>query len=302
MSDSNKTQVKFKQTPEKTQSQERQPCLTIIDGNNIGEVYPIANSMTVIGRADDADIILVDTGISRRHATIELSEGSYIVNDLQSTNGTIVNGRTVSSHNLEDGDRLQLGDLVLRFSFLDALDSDYQKQLRDMAVRDGLTGIYNKRYLITAMENEFNYSSRHRTPLSVIMFDVDHFKKFNDTYGHAAGDYVLQNIASHIEKGVRGYDVFARYGGEEFTFLMRNAGQQPAKVCAERVRKLIEDFDFQYDGITFNVTISVGVATFEGDIDSQNAPQTAGELIEKADQQLYKAKAAGRNRVCCTTD
>ena len=155
-----------------------------------------------------------------------------------------------------------------------------------------LTRIFNKKYFIDTLKKEFAYCLRHRVPLSLVMFDIDHFKKINDTFGHPAGDFVLQKVSIKVGETVRQEDLFARYGGEEFALLLRESNDDKAVRCAERCRRAIDGHEFQFNGTGIKVTISLGVATlFDTDFAQPE------DLIAAADKYLYRAKRGGRNRV-----
>lgn len=162
-----------------------------------------------------------------------------------------------------------------------------------MAVRDGLTGIFNRRYMLDTLKREVAYAIRLRQPFSAVMFDIDHFKRVNDNLGHAAGDLVLKTLARGLQDGLRSYDVFARYGGEEFVILLRATPLENALIFAERVRKKTEEMEIIHEGKKIPVTISVGVAAL--DPDQAKNPES---IIKEADRYLYEAKKRGRNQVC----
>jgi two-component system cell cycle response regulator len=288
------TDIKPKpKAPPKKQG-ERKPCLIMVEGDFLGEVYPLDLEVIVLGRSDDADVSLVDTGVSRRHATIEKKEEQFQLSDLQSTNGTLVNGNPITTINLNDGDKISVGSTVLRFCFQDEIDNEYHQKLRSMAIRDGLTRIFNKRHFEEVLDREFKYCTRHNRILSIVILDIDHFKEVNDKYGHPAGDMVLKTLAQTLAKEVRGYDVFARSGGEEFSFLLRELTTEQAFLFAERVRKNIESFPFTYEDETIPVTVSLGVSTYC----STRSFADANALVADADKYLYEAKNKGRNQVC----
>jgi len=273
----------------------KEACLIMIDGDFLGEVFDLNNDVTTIGRTDDVEVVLSDIGVSRHHAMITKQPTGFYATDLGSTNGTLINGEKISEPKaLYDGDKIRVSDTIFKFSFQDADDTEYLRQLRNMAVKDGLTRVYNRRYFMETIKKEFGYSSRTHSNLSLIIFDIDNFKDFNDNYGHPAGDAILKNMARLIESEARDYDVFARYGGEEFVFLLRGSDLTPAVVLAERLRKIVSGNDFEYDGQVFNVTISLGVATYDGN----SSMQDQEELISAADKYLYTAKNSGRDRTC----
>jgi diguanylate cyclase (GGDEF)-like protein len=161
-----------------------------------------------------------------------------------------------------------------------------------MAIQDGMTGIHNKRFFSEFLEREIAVASRHGHPLTLVMFDVDHFKKVNDTHGHLAGDAVLKDLAGRIRPRIRKEDLFARYGGEEFACVLPSTALPGGIVFAEHLRTLIEQRPCSFDNQSISFTISLGVTTLhrETGIDS-------GSLIKRADENLYTAKRGGRNRV-----
>ena len=274
-----------------------EPCFIVIAGGTVGMMYKLTRDDIYIGRANDAEIRVDDEGVSRRHARVSLTPGQQVILvDLGSTNGTYVNGQKIGEQVLRDGDKVQIGSTtVLKFSYQDALEESFQRKIFDSAVKDGLTGIYNKKYFMDRIETDFAYAKRHRSPLTLLLFDIDHFKKINDTYGHPAGDYVLRELSALVKKTVRNEDVFARFGGEEFAILMRDVDDAKALVLAERLRRLIEGTTFEFDGTRIPVSVSIGIGTMTA---NTNPPvQDSADLVNRADQYLYKAKRGGRNRV-----
>jgi two-component system, cell cycle response regulator len=288
-----KTAVKYKSADAGRKGGERIPCLVVMEGTYVGEIYRLTKKSVVIGRAEDADIVLTNEGISRQHIRIDTHENSFSITDLGSTNGTFLNGSPVQQAALRDGDKILLGDVLLSFTYQDSIDVSYQESLRNMAVRDALTGVFNRRYLLDTMKREVAYALRVRQPLAAVMFDIDHFKKINDNFGHAAGDAVLKALATELPEGLRAYDVFARYGGEEFVILLRGTALDNALIFAERIRKRTEALIVSFEGRQIPVTVSIGVAALDPD-----QGQHPDALIKEADRYLYEAKRRGRNRVC----
>ncbi|MDH5738230.1 MAG: GGDEF domain-containing protein [Gammaproteobacteria bacterium] len=273
----------------------RSPCLTVINGAQIGQVYRLKDGATVIGRGGDVDMVFPFPSVSRRHLMIVNRQNKYMISDLESTNGTYVNrDRIIHPVTLFEGDKITAGEISFRFSFNDEEDTHFQNQLREMAVTDGLTRTFNKRYFMEVAEREFNYARRNAGLISLILFDVDYFKKLNDTYGHEAGDYVLSEMAAVIEGQGRTYDVFARYGGEEFVMLLRGLDMAQSVKLADRIRTLVQNKIFKFGGKEIQITVSLGVAIYQGD----SAYDSIGQFIQAADERLYKAKHAGRNQVC----
>jgi two-component system cell cycle response regulator len=260
------------------------PFLVILAGASVGEMYPLKEMETIVGRAHDATIRINDDGISRRHAKLTVEGGELHVEDLKSANGTLVNGeRLASKRLLKDGDKITLGStIVLKFTYSDDLEFSFQRKMLEAALRDGLTGTFNKRYLMDRLATEMAFAQRHHTPLSLIMLDVDHFKKINDTFGHPAGDNVLVELARVVQGTIRTEDILARFGGEEFAVLCRSV---------ERLRERIAAMVVEHDGAPIPVTVSLGVAGFPEVADGSE------RLIAIADEALYEAKAGGRNRV-----
>jgi len=275
-------------------SQRDKAYLIVLAGSNVGEMYRVDEGETFLGRGQNATIRLNDDGISRRHARIMQRTGEVVIEDLQSANGTTVNGTPVGSMQmLKDGDKIRLGSTtILKFTYNDHLDESFQQQMYEAALRDGLTKAFNKKYFLDRLETEIAYARRHQAHLSLLMFDVDHFKRVNDTYGHLAGDYVLQRLAKVAATTVRTEDVFARYGGEEFGVICRGVPLPNAGVLGERLRAIVEATPFEHEGARLPITISVGVAGHpEVNI------ETGAQLIAAADAALYEAKRGGRNRV-----
>ena len=267
--------------------------LIVLAGSSVGEMYKITAESTVIGRGQQADIQVIDEGISRRHAEIVHQGDTIVIRDLGSTNGTYCNGDKIGEHQLSDGDKIQVGSTtILKFTFHDSLDESFQRQMYESALRDGLTKIFNKKYFLDRLESEFAYAVRHRTPLSLVMFDIDHFKKINDTHGHLAGDYALSTLAKVVQDTIRQEDVFARYGGEEFAVICRGIDLGGALAFGERIRRCVDAQSFVYNETEIKVTVSVGVSAVPEV--GMKEPQ---ELIGAADDALYQAKRQGRNRV-----
>jgi diguanylate cyclase (GGDEF)-like protein len=268
------------------------PYLVILSGTTAGRMLPVGKT-TVIGRHGSCDVVIELEGVSRRHAQIELlPDGSAEVADLGSKNGTFVNGEPVTRCTLRDGDRIQVGPVtLLKFSYRDAVDETLQQNLYDSATRDALTRAYNKRYFAEALPREISFAERHKRSLALVLFDVDHFKRINDGYGHPAGDAVLQKLASTVSSALRNEDVLARYGGEEFALILRDLDEDRACICAERVRARVMATEFTFEQKIIPVTISLGVATL-----GPNA-RTPDAMVAAADARLYAAKRGGRNRV-----
>jgi two-component system, cell cycle response regulator len=267
--------------------------LIVLTGEGVGSMFRIEGE-SVIGRSAATTIRLNDDGVSRRHARLLQKGASVVLEDLQSANGTFVNDeQIVGERILKDGDKIRIGSTsILKFSYHDDLEESFQQRMYEAALYDSLTKAFNKKHLLERLPMELAYAKRHNSPLSVMMFDVDHFKKVNDNFGHLAGDYVLARLGKITQAAVRTEDIFARYGGEEFAIVSRGLELSKAGMFAERLRLLVETTDFDHDGTRIPVTISIGVAAVP-----EIAVNDANELIAAADAALYVAKRGGRNRV-----
>jgi two-component system cell cycle response regulator len=277
--------------------------LTLLTGVEAGRVYGIEADETVLGRGHGCRVRIEDTALSRRHCRILKREGGYLIEDLGSTNGTFVDGEPVrEARRLEDGGRIQMGrDTVLKFSIQDELEMRATRRLYESAMHDPLTGVYNRRYLDDHLQSEFAFAARHGTSLSLLLIDADHFKRINDTWGHAAGDTALRALAEDLRRSVRAEDMIARFGGEEFAVLAREINAEGARAVAERIRGLVEGNPVRFEppagteggaGQLVAITVSIGVATMT----AQRIFASADALLEAADEALYRAKEAGRNR------
>src|SRR5882762_7455361 len=221
--------------------------LVVLAGASVGKMYKIEVEKTVIGRGQKAQVRLLDDGISREHAQLVIEGSRIILHDLGSTNGTYCNGLKVDKKELCDGDKILVGSTtILKFTYHDNLDEIFQKQMYESALRDGLTKAFNKKYFTDRLESEFTFSTRHVTPLTLVLFDIDHFKKVNDTFGHQAGDHVLSELSTLMLASLRAEDVFARYGGEEFAVICRGSDLAQGQIVGERLRKAVEDMAFVY--------------------------------------------------------
>jgi two-component system cell cycle response regulator len=296
MSDASDTRV-FTRSPTLAPDEvPRIPVLTWLAGSEIGKVVRLKRGTFVIGRGTEVDVPIHGEGISRRHAELWIRRtGSVYLTDLDSTNGTSVNGKDIGedSSALSDGDRIEIGSSLLKFSYQDTELEKVHQTLYDSAVRDGLTGAYNKRYLIDRFQQEFTYARRHGEMLHLAIFDIDHFKSVNDDHGHVVGDAVLRDTCKLVLQKIRNEDLFARFGGEEFIVLMRGISTENALLVAQRIREAVANNRVSHEDISLSVTISVGLVS--GPTEACFAPD---DMLRAADTQLYKAKKGGRNQVC----
>lgn len=269
-------------------------CLLVLEGPDLGRVFELNESHAVIGRAPDVAVPVKDSGVSRRHAALSCDDHIVHLSDLDSANGTFVNGeRLQGAYRLLDGDKITLGkNTLLKFTYCDELDSSYQHRLAEAALKDFLTGVYNRRYLMEQLTAEFDHVRRHEKSLAVIIFDVDYFKAINDNYGHATGDMVLAKLCALIGHESQGGDILARLGGEEFALICRHHTCAQAVQVAERLRRVVKTTPIECVDVSISITLSLGVAAFpELPLDNPTA------LVEAADRALYLAKRRGRDRV-----
>jgi diguanylate cyclase (GGDEF)-like protein len=281
--------------PSSAAPRDRSAYVIVLSGVAVGRMFKLDTGCHTVGRSADADIHLNDDGVSRAHAKLDRREdGTIVLRDLDSTNGTYVNGTKIETRVLNDGDRIQVGSVsILKFSYQDTLEEQFQQQLYESATRDLLTRAYNRRFFDDHLKIEHTHAIRHGMPLSLLMLDIDRFKDTNDAHGHQAGDAVLRTLAATIMGSIRHEDIYCRVGGEEFAVIMRDCMAASALAMAERLRRLIESTPVLHEGKKIGITISIGVATLDP---SRHA--RVEDLFAEADKYLYEAKHAGRNRVC----
>jgi diguanylate cyclase (GGDEF)-like protein len=261
-------------------------------GAGMGSRFLIALASQVIGRGPDCDIRVADASVSRHHARVESEDGAYTVRDLQSTNGTFVNDQPASRSQLKDGDYLRVGNCIFRFLAGDNAEAAYHEEIVRRTIVDALTDVHNKRYLMESLDRELARALRSQQPLALLLFDIDQFKWINDQLGHLAGDFTLRELAARIKTELRREGELARYGGDEFAILLPETPRLKALHRAERLRRVVEQPPFCYDDKPYPVTISVGLAVTTG-----APPLTSQEFLQRADDNLLRAKRNGRNRV-----
>jgi diguanylate cyclase (GGDEF)-like protein len=283
------------------------PALVFLSGDLLAVPIPLEREEVILGRALEADVRVNDTKVSRQHARIntvqnaKTGENEYILTDLESRNGTFLNGHRVMRETLQHGDKLTIGEHILRFELLDEIDREYQRQIRRLLSHDDLTGLLSSRSFFSELRREASRSGAENRKFCVLMMDIDHFKKVNDTYGHLTGSKTLEEIGLCITQILRSGDAASRFGGEEFAAFLLDAELTQGLVAAERIRQTVEEQDFSVirqgkPTETHKITISIGVACFPDD------SRDPIELVEMADSALYRSKREGRNRVCAYRD
>jgi two-component system, cell cycle response regulator len=273
------------------------PSLVLVFGpiNQMGKQWALSKEEMYVGRDPKCHIFVEDRSVSKTHCKLILKDDTCSVEDMNSTNGTEIGGHPIEPHNpriIGNNEHFKLGNVLFKFLEEGSIEAATHKRTYDRTQLDSLTNIYNRGAFQMKFEEAFKRAKLTETPLSLIVFDLDDFKKINDTYGHQAGDYVLRELASVInETMIRQNDFFARFGGEEFVLLLSGSPLKRAIEIAERIRITIEKYPFLYNKTPLKVTLSSGVATLELDMENHQ------ELFEKADQASYVSKKEGKNRV-----
>jgi two-component system cell cycle response regulator len=269
-------------------------CLVVIHAPSrrlLGARLVLRAAEATLGRDAACDLVLDAEDVSRRHARVRAEEGSHLLEDLGSTNGTFVGEARVSRLALRPGHLVRLGSVVLKYLAGDDLEALYHAEVKRLAEEDPLTGLANRGAFADALAREVARARRHGNPLSLAMLDVDRFKDVNDRHGHPAGDAVLRALAAGIRPLVRAEQLLARVGGEELALLLPDVGLPGARAFAEKVRRQVAERPVLHEGVAIAVTVSVGVAELTP---SDEGPE---RLLARADEHLYQAKRAGRDRV-----
>jgi two-component system cell cycle response regulator len=277
-------------------AKEQPACLILIRGTPQGHRFFITEDQMTIGRDPSADLCIADQSISRKHARVTRTDAGVTLEDLGSSNGTSVNGKKLEPGNvvtLAKEDLVKIGNSIVKYLPAGEIEIVFYGNLNQAANTDPMTKCFNKGYFLEAMEAEFKRAKALSTPLSLIFFDLDHFKKVNDTYGHDGGDYVLKEFSNLVRSLglIQQKDIFARYGGEEFCLLLPSVVLQDAEKTAEILRGKIQGHSFNYEGQRIPVTSSLGVSELRAEMEN------ASDLIKSADKALYESKQGGRNRV-----
>ena len=266
-------------------------AMICISGRSIGQIFVLTKEETTLGRAPECDIFLDDEGVSRHHAKIVDQDNERVLVDLGSTNGTFIDNERIEVATLRDGLRVQLGTAtILQFRYQDQKEVEFDALVQSFRTHDPLTELLDNKSFVTELEKEVGFAGRHKQPLALAVFDLDHFKRINETYGHQAGDLVLRSVARRASETLRREDVFGRFSQGAFAVLLRATKLEHAFIVAERIRRAVETLEISYQGRRIPCTASVGVSELGGSI------VRAPDLIEAAEDRLYQAKRKGRNR------
>lgn len=260
----------------------------------VGSYWVIEDNKDIsIGRNRKCDISIQDLSISKRHLKICSNPSGFFIEDKQSTNGTFINGKQIEankSFKINDNSRIKVGNIVFKLLVKGNPEIISMMENLDKILRDPLTGVGNKSMLNKRAGELFIQSRQRNTPLSLIIFDIDHFKKVNDTYGHLAGDFILKEVVKSVKSHFRSSDIFVRCGGEEFCIIMQSLIDRAEKAI-DNARKKLETQVFQYKEHNIKVTISGGLTS------QKHTDGKWKDIYERADKFLYKAKTTGRNKI-----
>ncbi len=274
----------------------RVACLVVIQGERLGARVEIKDRPVIMGRSPDADFQIPQRSVSRHHCRIWRSRDGYHLKDLDSTNHTYVNEQPVIEVALKDGDHITVGQTILKFISQTSPEAKYHEELHQLATNDTLTGLYNRRFFMEALEKEIQSPNRQDQNFCVMFLDLDLFKPINDRLGHLCGDQVLRSVSDILRARLRQGDIAARVGGEEFAVLVPDTALVPALGVAEDLRDSIAQARIAVGSEVLSVTISIGVSEWSARMTSP------ADILRSADQQLYRAKSSGRNRVCSEND
>lgn len=288
------TRVELKGSPGPTSAPEGRGCLL--------QLYPVPSlpglvrlgaSRCVLGRDSACHITIEDSSVSRMHAAVEWKDGTYCITDLNSTNGSWVSDvRLTAQVPLAGGELVRLGNTILKFMLAVDEEAQYHAIVQELMTRDSLTNTFNRGYLMPLLSRELETCRRSGGPLSVILLDIDRFKRVNDRHGHLIGDEVLRTFCERIRPVLDRSHALCRYGGDEFVVVCPQSALDMTVQIAEMIRREVAETPFVTQSGRLKVTCSIGVTCTNGQTLS-----TLDELLTAVDNLLYRAKAQGRNCV-----
>ena len=270
----------------------RASVLVVLRGEELGKRYLLNEPSLTVGRDPRrAQIVIADDSVSGRHARIDRhpTTGRYAICDLGSRNGLVVNGERTEFAELTEGDKIAVGGTILKFTSQDELEDKFHVQLDELMNRDSLTGLPVKRLLDAELRKVFRQAAD--APLSVLMLDLDELKAINDRHGHQMGARCIEEVGRIVGETVGAGGMASRFGGDEFIAFVRGCSLPQAVALGERIRERVEAHPVVLGDATVYTTLSCGAAERGADV------QTPEELVRRADDALYRAKRAGRNRV-----
>ncbi len=263
-------------------------CLIVIYGEELGRKFPLGQGQITIGRSARCDVQIDQEAISRQHAKLVSSYGETVISDLGSTNGSYVNDELVDQATLNDGDLVKIGRTIFKYLSGNNIEASYHEEIYRLTTIDGLTQVYNQRYLLEQLEREISRAVRYQRPFSLVLFDVDSFSAVNHGFGHLAGDAVLAQLARLVNKNSRRHDIVARIEGEKFAVALPEIEAKSARNYAERLRNLVANSEFVFEDATIRISLSIGVAS----MDEGGEPD---QMMAGATENLSLAKHRGGN-------
>src|SRR4051794_24747433 len=275
--------------------------LIAVRGGIPGTMFRLKKGMNSLGRGAENSVQMYESSVSRRHALITVDPaGTALLTDVGSMNGTFVDGRRILANRavrVPDGTRVQLGpSVILKYVKLDPYDAGFHHELFERSVRDNLTGLYNRSYFLSQVGPLADLNATLQLGLAILLIDVDHFKKVNDTHGHEAGDSVLKHVSDVLRESTRAEDLVARYAGEKFVIAWPCTPAGQAIDRAERIRRALADSCIDAVGREVRPTAGLGLSFCP-----PGRARNLTRLITEADEALYLAKDRGRNRVICSS-
>jgi diguanylate cyclase (GGDEF)-like protein len=267
-------------------------CLVVLQGQRLGQRINLGDEPLIIGRAPEAQFQVIERSVSRAHCQITREPAGYRIKDLDSTNKTFLNDQPIIEAELKDGDHISVGSCVLKFMDRSSVEARYHEELYQLATADSLTDLYNRRQFLELIDREITRATNHQRPLTLLIIDLDHFKAINDQFGHPSGDLVLKEVALALSEHSREEFIVARIGGEEFAIVLPETDLPMAVRFANELRLALARLEFKLSDETRRITVSIGAAVW------QSGMTSTGDLMRAADEQLYRAKQGGRNRVC----
>jgi diguanylate cyclase (GGDEF)-like protein len=265
--------------------------LVVLMGNQTGHRVRLAGT-AVVGRNPENQLVLTDVGVSWIHARVEDRGDAWAVVDLDSTNGTLVNDQRVSEQVLSPNDKITFGRTVVRFELHDVYDQAYDVALERMLNIDDLSGLLVRRKFDEDLEQMISQANSTKSPVGLLVMDLDGIKKINDTHGHLFGAYTIGEAGRQIGKVLGTQGIGSRFGGDEFLAALPNADLPSTVRMGEKILAAINSHHFERTGIVLHPGISIGAASLP------SQAQDARSLFQAADEAMYRAKQTGKNQVC----